>query len=139
MTEFFKNTNKIKLIDIPNAGIIRSVSELFSGITNKFNEIIEQGKKLLPSIKIPDNLKLPVNTKLLGTIPRSLPKALASNPSSTLPRGSQVVTSAVQQTNKMNPGLEFLDPFPGFYSIWVGTYGGEFEDAELRISEVSLF
>ena len=108
MTEFFKNTNKIKLIDIPNAGIIRSVSELFSGITNKFNEIIEQGKKLLPSIKIPDNLKLPVNTKLLGTIPRSLPKALASNSSSTLPRGSQVVTSAVQQTNKMNPGLEFL-------------------------------
>ncbi len=39
----------------------------------------------------------------------------------------------------LNPGLEFLDPFPGFYSIWVGTYGGEFEDAELRISEVSLF
>ena len=104
MSEFFKNTNKIKPSDIPNAGIIKSVSELFSGITNKFNEIIEQGKKLLPSIKIPDDFKLPSTSKLLG----NLPLIPSSTIPGSLPRGSQVVTSAVQQTNKMNPGLEFL-------------------------------
>ncbi|MDG2091608.1 MAG: DUF945 family protein [Gammaproteobacteria bacterium] len=42
-------------------------------------------------------------------------------------------------TSGLNPGIEFPKPIPGLYSIWIGTYGGSNINAELRISETSLF